>query len=310
VSGHLIHIGFPKTGSTALTAWFAGHPELDFTPNGLGGYHGAFDVAARAADPSWTPRAWHVTSSESLSTPRMSDAPTLDDRGRTAPPLSLAESRDRVIGVLQRLYPEATILVVTRGFRSALLSNYSQYVRSGGRLSLDTLMRQNIDGMEEFLDYDASIRRIRAHFDASRVWVLPYELLRDDPDAFARELEARMGLRTHAGPVPRANTSLTPATLYWYPRLSRLTAAVAGRLGARGARLFSVYVRLIRGDRLGHVVRALERVRPAPPLDGIPDAVVERFRGRATELADLPLYAPYARDYLNDGRPGQRSAGS
>jgi hypothetical protein len=301
--GHLIHIGFPKAGSTALSAWFDAHPQLEYAPNAIGGYYDAFGIAARAAA-ARERAAWLVTSSESLSTPRVSDEPALGGAGEPRRRgVTLAESRRRVCETLKVLFGDATILVVTRGFRGEILSGYSQYVKSGGPLPLDALFDPSGRDHEGYLDYDGVVALYEGAFGAANVIALPYELLRDDPAAFVGVLEDRLGLEPGAAPVPRRNPSLTPAGLYWYRRLSRAVGAVARVLPRRaGERVFAAYVARAREDRFRRPIERWERLLPGErQLEiTVPDSVLQAHRDHATALGERPLYARYAAEYLNE----------
>lgn len=301
--GHLIHIGLPKAGSTALAAWFAAHPQVDYRPDGIGGYHGAFELAARAAGPPTEPPLWQVTSSEALSVPRTSDAPSADQDSVPRRAVSLVESRRRVCETLRRLSPDATILIVTRGFLGRAVSGYSQYVRMGGLLLPGEALARRYEPDVEW-DTDSVIELYRDAFGADRVIVMPYELLRDDPERFVRLLEERLGLDA-SPPLPALNVALAPEAIYWYRVLSIAVAAVSRLLGRRlGGRLFRRYVALIARDRLSVVARAADRLFPGRRIQlNVPDEALERFRGKASSLAKLPLYEPYAREYLNEAPP-------
>jgi hypothetical protein len=300
--GHLIHIGFSKTGSTTLAAWFAAHPQLDFVPNGIGGYRDVAALASRAAGPADEPPLWQVTSSDELSSPRIADRPSMRGTGLPRLAVPVPESRRRVCETLRRLSPGATILIVTRGFRGALVSGYSQYVRMGGRLDIFDPMLARSHDASGFLDYDAVVRLYTEAFGADRVIVLPYELLRDEPHTFTRLLEEQLGLDAASPPLPALNRSLSPEAILWYRRLSVLVATVCRVLGPRaGERLYAAYADRIDRDRLRGPARIADRLLPGHRAEAIqiPEELLEPFRGRAAELGKLPLYAPYARDYLN-----------
>jgi hypothetical protein len=301
--GHLIHVGFPKAGSTALGAWFDAHPQLAYAPNALGGFYHAFELAAFAAGAD-EPPPWHVTSAEALSVPRITDDRVGQPGGVAPRAVSLTESRERVCRMLASLSPGATILIVTRGFRGALLSGYSQYVKSGGRGQARALaLAFDRTFLVEAFDYDAFVALYEAAFGAERVIVLPYELLRDDSAAFAGALERRLGLDPVGGPITQRNPSLSPAGLVWLRRTSIIVGAVARALPARvGARLFRRYARLGRGDRLRRPLEVLERIVPGTrgaELE-VSDDVLALLRGGARSLAGRPYYDRYAVEYLND----------
>lgn len=195
------------------------------------------------------------------------------------------------------------MLIVTRGFRSMLLSSYSQFVRSGGDLELPALVAVALEHRDPVLDalltiehwnYDRLVGRYREAFGAERVVVMSYELLRGDPLAFARALEARLGL--DPGPVERerVNASLSGEEMAWYPRLARLARKVPS------SRAYRLYVAAAFTNRLRVPIRVLQRLSPAPPItdSAIPDELMEPFRGLANSLRGDPFYAPYAAEYL------------
>ncbi|HEV2814494.1 MAG TPA: hypothetical protein VGW10_14660 [Solirubrobacteraceae bacterium] len=302
--GHLIHIGFPKAGSTALAAWFDAHPQMTHAPNGLGGFYSAFALAAYAAGSGPEP-LWHVTSGESLSFPRLSDAAPARDPSRPARDRSLTDSRERVCRMLRALTGEATILIVTRGFRTAMLSGYSQYLKGGGR-DRATELRPDPAVIAEALDYDAVVALYEEAFGRERVIVLPFELLREDPAAFVGALEARLGLRPGtAPPLEVRNPSLTPAGRVWQRRMTLAAGLVARVLPARlGERLLAGLARLGTEDRLLRPLELLGQIAPGAAEERVevPDDVLAALRGRAASLHGRRFYDRFAAEYLNDER--------
>jgi hypothetical protein len=289
---HLIHIGLPKAGSTYLQNWFEAHPQLAYRPGGIAGFADVYGISAQAAAP--TPGiCWRVTRQEGLTAPRP-DAGEEWVRYEREGRLSIEEEQARACRLLANLFAGATILIVTRGYRTTILSGYSQYVRTGGSLSLPELVRG--PPREYPWRYDSLVASYRSAFGADRVILLPFELLRDAPDRFLRELENRLGLHPFAYAAPPANVAASAIELAWYPHL---TAAVR-RLAKDGGRLERLYGRLLYRGRLSPLVRLLQRVRPRPPVtvDLVDEAFLDQFRGQSECLRTEPLYAPYHSDYL------------
>lgn len=283
-----MHIGFPKAGSTFLQCWFAAHPELAFAPDRLGGYRSTWDLTLDVVSRDEDHRRG-VTSCEGFAIPM----PRTRDGPIRLPPAG--DEQWRVCDRLAGLFPAAEILIVTRGFRGAIVSSYSEYVRHGGTLDFAAFA----DGLPPRLwHYDAIIALYRARF-GGRVNVLPYELLRDDPAGFLRVLADRLGL-DGPGTVPgQVNPSLEPMQLAWYPVGSRLVDRLirSGRLPRRAQ---AAWIRTIRPGRLRTPSRVLYAVRRRNPADGeaLGARVLERFRGLADGLRNDPLYAPYLAEYL------------
>ena len=306
--GHFLHVGFPKAGSTTLQAWFDAHPQLGYAHNAVGGFYLAEQIGAQAAAATAPPVRWRVTSRELLSVP-ITDLGTLE-RIADRPVSTIPQARERVCYVLRQMVAESTVLIVTRGFRSAIASTWAQYVRMGGRLSMAELIARfaphGYAHIANALDYDAIVALYADAFGADRVIVLPFELLRDDAGTFLGVLEQRLSLEPAERPATGwLNASLSGAELAWYPLLSRGVSALdAAVLRRRRGQLHHSYVRRVGGPKLGRVVELLDRVAPRhrPTPDDLPDVLVESCRGRAAGLRDLAYYDAYAADYLNDGR--------
>jgi Sulfotransferase family len=296
MTGHLVHIGAPKAGSHALRQWFTGHPELAYVEAGIAGYRDVFQIAREGATVRPGIR-YRVTASEALSSPHPDVGRPFAyyDESRWT---GTAAAQTAVCAALAGLFPTAHILLITRGFRSMILSGYSQYVRTGGDLDFSpfcTLLGNAAAAGEAVWDYNHLIRLYASAFGEAHLIVLPYELLRDDPEGFTRLLEARLGLGHFAPTRERLNVSLSPVEMYWYPRLTRAVAAMPG-----GHLLRRAYLRLANQHRLTVPIAVLQRLKAGSPvtLDLIPDELLSAFRGTADALRDNPLYTPYAREYL------------
>jgi hypothetical protein len=301
---HLVHVGYPKAGSTTLQAWFESRPDVVFADDTIGGVTSAEGIAEQVAVTDGGPR-WVVTSAERLI------LPTVEGKGPMAPTEPIAARRERVCARLRDMFGDATILIVTRGFRSIIASSYSQTLRWGPALSVDEFLAlyqesPEFEGLRaaDGLDYDAALRLYTETFGAENVLVLPFELLRDDPRAFLARLEQRLELEPRFDQVPWRNASLSGAEQYWYLRFSRGVERATARLGRPGMTLQrGYYQRAIRAGRLKRPAEVLSRVLRTPtvkPANEIPAEMVESCRGLASSLAANPDYAPYAVDYLND----------
>lgn len=291
---HLIHIGLPKAGSTYLQHWFAAHPQLAYCHAGMAGFGDVQSIAAAAVVPDPRIRC-RVTSWEVLSAPFSnvgSDGVDMsyDRSGRP----SIAEEQARVCRTLAELFPRATILIVTRGFRSAILSGFSQFACTGGTDDFADVLKP--PQRDYPWGYDKLIGQYRAAFGRDAVIVLPFELLRDDPQRFQQDLEGRLGLDRFPFHLPAANVSAGPEELAWYPAMTRAVA----RFPVARRRIMRRYRRLLFRRRLAGLARLLQRLSPRPPVTPalVGDDFLEQFRGQAETLRDDPLYRPYLTDYL------------
>lgn len=301
---HLIHIGYPKAGSTFLQAWFEQHPELYYRPGGLGGFHDTYGICRYSAAEN-DKRRYYVTSDEGLSIPRRETGTIVHDYRLegSSKPIKLAQAK--VCEILTNLFPDSRILIVTRGFKGIIRSGYSQLVKTGGIhrpramcAMMDEL--QNSDN-HQYYDFDYLIELYSQAFGASNVIVLPYELLRDDQNAFIAALEKKLGLAHVELKLGRLNESLSPTELYWYPVISRRAAAIANRLGTRGSRKFYAwYVHQVFTNRWQRVIWLLDRINPGKTITEADFSweFLRRCEGKVESLRNHPLYAPYAADYL------------
>jgi len=281
---HLLHIGYAKTATNFLRAWFDAHPQVAFTRGGFAGFARLPDIAAPAALSAEPPRL-RVSSSELLATPHAE----VGNAVRYARPGdAFAADQAHVCVTLAGLFPNAEVLIVTRGFRSMILSSYSQYVRTGGTQSLaDFAASGQVNGAWH---YDRLVSAYSHAFGRDRLILLPWELLRDRPADFVAHLETRFGLEP--GPVPkeRPNQALAPAQLQAQLRFNR--AVVRAPRPVAG-----LYARAAAADRLPLGALTLFGKGEAEALD---PALLEAYRGQAASLAAEPLFGPYAADYLFD----------
>ena len=291
---HLVHIGYPKAGSTYLQRWFEAHPQLAYAEGGIAGFSSGYALVHEAAA-SQSESSYRVTSLETLSIPGLDAGNASVDYDRYAT-FDMAAAQSRVCSLLAALFRDVTVLIVTRGFRSVIRSALSQYARTGG--DADVLQLIGGKGDHELTvvyHYDRLISEYVLAFGSENVIVMPFELLRDDADAFIRMLATKLGVEPVAAPTGRVNEGISPEELYWYPRLTRFVRRLPSR------KLFDSYISAVQRGRLRPAVAVLQRLRPGVPVtvDSIPDAFVEAFRGRAESLRDNPLYAPYAKEYLH-----------
>lgn len=292
---HLIHVGFPKCASTSLQGWFDAHPSITFAYDRLAGYDSAVAFARQIALAQSTEEVI-VTSSEYLV------VPTSDFRAS----VDVAEQRRRVCMRLRAMFPDALVLIVTRGYHGVLASSYAQYVRKGGTLGRSQLFGPNEEedsglGVEDYFDYDATVSLYERVFGPEQVLVMPYELLRDDAREFTGKLEDRLGIRRSGRCPARRNVAVSPAELTWYPRVSRLVNRASAPLGQRQHRVIGRYLGALDRLAIRRVAQALARATPSfmnQPQPELPSEVLDRCYARACRLVARPAYAPYRAEYV------------
>jgi hypothetical protein len=300
---HLIHIGYPKAGSTFLQEWFEQHPDFYYCAGGLAGFQHIFEIC-RSPE---TACKYFVTSWEGLSMPPRSGRDHwLDWRremARLPPPIK--EIQKEVCSLLKTLYPDSRILIVTRGFKAIIMSGYSQYVKSGGQLHPDGVYRRLEECLRadayHYYDYDYLIQLYADAFGEENLIVVPYELLRDNQAAFLSLLEKRLEIGHIEPGFGRLNPSLSPHEQYWYPLITRSIARLTSGLEERKfQRIYRWYVSKTLENKLRRPIKILQTLRPDRKIHekDFPSELLEYCKGKATRLKDDPLYAPYGAEYL------------
>jgi len=101
---------------------------------------------------------------------------------------------------LAHAFPDAHVVILLRSQLDMIASAYKQYVESGGTGSIHRFLRparsphKTPNFSLDFLDYDAHVRRFETLFGADAVHVHPFEDLRRDGRAFAQRLAADLDL--------------------------------------------------------------------------------------------------------------------
>lgn len=205
ISKKILHIGFPKTGSTYLQKYFDAHPDIyhdrqrfdHYVRNGMVDEHLTECVDGFEFD---------VLSEELLSIWPGDDS-ELDFRRYDMNYDIKAKQRETAEG-LKRLFPDAKVLIVVRGYESLIPSLYSQYLLGGGTDSFKKVVRTQQGLTLEMYDYDYTIRIYTELFGDDNVLILPFEYLSDDPAGFLNHVEEFFGFAHFSFPANRVHTSL------------------------------------------------------------------------------------------------------
>jgi hypothetical protein len=290
MSRMLLHIGYGKAGSTFLQKWFRQHPELisvPLNPDGL-------CRGARKTLEQPLPK-YYVMSDEKLGSwlPHKMLRCEFDDT------FEIKKYQRRVSEHLHGMFGDSKILIVTRGFQALLRSSYSQYVKTGGDLVYSDFVRKFLPLFEELWDFSYLIELYSRTFGSEHVLVVPYELLRDDPDRFFHAIEARLGLQRFRIPDPALNPSLESRQLDCYPMLSRFVASVADRVGEPiASQLYGQHIKGIRNGLYRPIGEIVALLFGNGPADDHPTDDLETFRSGSARLAANELYADYRHEYF------------
>lgn len=194
----LIHIGFHKCASSWLQNEFFANTEVfnPITKKGLlpdlskefitdpdGNTYNSFELEAQLDN--------RLTQIEALA--EEGAIHVISDERLSGNPHSGGLDGKQIAERLSIRIPDSKILVVIREQRSWLLSNYFQYLSSGGTFGLKKYLNTKYDGKipmfsPNHIKYHYLIQYYQRKFGKDNVIILPYELLLQDKNQFGKEL--------------------------------------------------------------------------------------------------------------------------
>ena len=122
---------------------------------------------------------------------------------------------------LKEIAPNARILMGVREQRSHLMSLYREYIRAGGRASIDMFLLRPDEAVSPIFDlrglrFDVSLKHYGDLFGEDNVCVLPFELLKADADAYLQNLFDFCGISSDKEvSITQARRGFNMAVLRW-----------------------------------------------------------------------------------------------
>jgi hypothetical protein len=291
---HLVHIGCPKAASQFLGQWFERHPQLLYKNHGLAGFQeGIFPFADKVARHRKQPYAYAVTSWEGFSSGSLGWLLGRSNDWQLDPEI--------FCDFLADFFPNARILIITRGFASRVISTYKQLVKMRAVDDFDAIMGELSGRDFIYFDYNKLIGMYEQAFGKENVIVLPYELLRDDNVRFLAILQEKLGLDPVEYNPGVVNDAASPSDLYWSLKLNKLLVRTKPVLGATlFDKLNAKHIHNGFYNRYRPLFRVLSAIFPnrkllVPPL---PESILEGCRGRADILKGREEYKNYGAEYL------------
>lgn len=284
----VLHIGQRKTGTSWLQA-------------------GA-KVAADAGVLRYSHRSLIDTSEERTRARKMatSEYCTIADALPTETDLPVFASLETLITLDQptlaaevaRVWPDAQILVTTRGPQGYMQSSFNNLALNGGTTSPMVFARRFRRHMMLSHNLDQVVAAWTAALGPGRITFVPFELLRTTPDTFVDSVEALIGtsLRPYLSAHAR-HPSPPPAHL---ALLRELNAELAQE--APGFASSKVWNRFVKATTLAvalaHKAGLLagqsdESPRKPSPLPELPDGTLDALAAQMTVLRNMPLYQPF-----------------
>jgi hypothetical protein len=289
----LIHIGYPKAGSTFLQEWFRGHPNIFYDTHFLQPYSNTGVIPDKTI-PALNGRQHFVISEEQL----VLWQGELDIVGLKFKPFDIKAQQQNTAEALKKNFPDAKVLIVTRGFESLLQSMYAQYISMGGILGFAAYQEQMGEHLATFYDYNRVINLYRNTFGPERVIVLPFELLKEDAARFMQLLSDLSGIESsnnlnYVVVNPSLDKNLLPSYRLISQTLCNLTSIIPRNTQVK---IYSNYVAALSQKRSG-LAGLLSKFMGGEELTVKPETL-KLFRGKAEELRQENLFAPYLKEYL------------
>jgi len=193
----LIHIGYHKTATSWLQAlYFSQHPNIHYpieyeqlwqhliSPHGL-----EFDLhhAQQYFNTVFTAPANKI--------------PVISSERLSGNPHSGGFDSKEIANRLKQLFPHAKILIVVRNQVDMILSNYKQYIKAGGIVTLNDYMHPPVDGrlplfrLDNF-KYDKLAAYYCQLYGKENVSVMLYEQFQQQPLQFINLLNEFIGITT------------------------------------------------------------------------------------------------------------------
>lgn len=287
----LIHIGYPKAASTFLQHYFSAHPNIFYTGSILGSYKFSGEVEIQKAE--FRKEQTHfVISEEQLSVWQGN----LDIVGVKFKDYDIQAQQKKTALQLHAEFPDAKILLITRGFVSAWQSMYSQYVSIGGFLSFPDFEKANSKIFSDFYNYNFLIEIYREIFGSNDVLILPFEMLKQNPSEFLRLINTQADLPAFNFDTEAQNASLEKEEMESYRKLSSIICRSISWLPySIQKNIYGLYVYFLYSRKLHAFTKLFSSSRE---LLEVSDKTISLFKGKAEILRNENLFEPYAKEYL------------
>lgn len=183
----IIHIGFPKTGSTYLQSYFESHPSIHHNRSRFNSYVNTGHISDEIIEELYPDEKIDILSEELLSI-WSGDISKVKFQSYNME-YDFEIHQKNTAEQLNLIFPKAKILIVTRGFQSLFNSLYSQYILTGGTNSKKKFSKESEEIILKLYNYNKVIDLYSSLFSKDQLIVLPFEWLQENPNEFLIYLE-------------------------------------------------------------------------------------------------------------------------
>ncbi len=292
----LLHIGFPKSGSTYLQKWFEKNPSVYYQPKYMAqGFLNAWELA-KYAQFSPSPPQSYVLSCEDL-TLFQSERDLVGLRDTYD--FNHRRYQENVCEMLHQLFPTAKILIVTRSYKTIFQSIYSQYLAMAGSLEPEAFIKANHALFSSMLDYTYVINLYREKFGKDRVIVMPYELMRDNLAEFLSLIENELDIQEKFNFTDKKiNAAYDIKVLTAYQRLSNFVCQLIKPLPRFVQEsIYKKYAAIVRNDKPHALLLFMSKFVTNPIDLNKVSGMADFMKDKAEVLRTEKLYESFLNEY-------------
>jgi hypothetical protein len=295
----LLHIGYPKAGSTFLQQWFDKHPEIYFQPKYMAeGFYHAWQLADYIQHVEKVPENFVLSCEDFM---LWQGRPYWYGLTGTEP-YDYRTFQNKICETLYNIFPTAKVLMITRGYTTVFASIYAQYISMGGTLSCMELMKRNEEMFTTFLDYSYTINLYQKKFGKDNLVVLPYELLNENPEEFLSLIEAQLTIKSKFNfTFQKLNASMSEAELSAYHKTSRLLFSVLKPFSkSLQIKIYSAYCNAVRAQKPHPVMAFISKFVSGKVDMNACTQMAYAMKGKAEILRSEKYHQNYLLDYMID----------
>lgn len=292
----LLHIGYPKAGSSFLGSWFYKRPDFifhDFSKNKYSNINKLQnDINLNNANLNETV----VIKDTRFITPHFEDFKMHSN---------IFDAQKEIAETLYSLFPEAKILIVTRGFESAIKANYSQYVKEGGILCFNNLIKKNKSSQWLPFNYTEIIEYYKKLFGNDNILIIPFELLKANQNIFLNKIENFISVSHLDFSIKANNPSLTTQGMELIRRINFILYYSLFILGPFQKYGYKIHVKLLDTIKTkswnNFIYITLSKLIKNKPLVIEPIKEIRNiFHGYSDCLKNIPDFQSYKKEYFLD----------
>lgn len=290
----LIHIGYPKSGSSFLSDWFQNHPSFIFKEFSITGFKNTGDIIKESITRTETNFKYCV-----LRDMRFSATEEVKELN------GIDEYQEKVCKFLHNLYPESKILIVTRGYESALKAFYSQYIKKGGYKHFQEYADYITNNKWSIFNYNFLINTYINYFGKENVIVLPFELLKEDASLFINKIETELQLKNHFYFNKVKNKSLTNEELFFYRYFSGMIFNSKKINKQIGNLMYKYYTKILNRTKIenknNYLIKLLSKIfKNKFEKTDVKQETFDQLKGNASSVKKYPVFSKYLTSYLEN----------